>query len=104
MNEIFLSCKMHIDASLLNFHFNSPSYAYVKYVTYADSKLAGMYAVECNPAVLREINNMPEFLRQCEMAAKHNAETYWLEEKQLAINLGNIDPVFQKALRPYIIH
>jgi hypothetical protein len=64
---------MHVDASLLNFRFKDPIYVEVRYGIWADGRV-DVYDIVASPSTLRNINDMPLFLRQCEDAAKHNAE------------------------------
>lgn len=85
--------------------------AEVKYSLDKDTKEVFVYAIECGPVVLQTIINMPEFVRQCEAAAKHNAATH-LETKakeqqqttELIESLNNINEHFRGALASVINH
>jgi len=111
MNDIKLKFDIPIDASLLSFKFKDASFAEVKYSLDNATKEVFVYAIECAPIVLKTIANMPEFVRQCEAAAKHNAATY-LQQKakeqgqtaDLVASLSNINEHFRGALAGLINH
>ena len=96
MNDIKLKFDMPIPASLLNFKFKDGCMAEVKYSLDNDTKEVFVYAIECGPVVLQTIVNMPEFVRQCEAAARHNAITY-LEQRPT-----NVHPTIMRAIAPHI--
>lgn len=85
------TCKVHIDASLFNFQFKEPVYVDVSYAIMGSGSVQ-VYEIGATPSVLREINGMPEFVRQCEEAAVHNAKLYLVEKENYDADRAN-DPV-----------
>jgi hypothetical protein len=92
---------MPLDASFYDFKWSTPQELTVKYGTCFDKgKIAvEVFSVDLGFSLLFELNNKKELRQQIEAAAKHNAQTYWLQKGMVKprINVHSLNEHFQHA-------